>query len=99
MQSIKRYIYFVLSSELIKVEFSWWDDQKKKRFKRKLVREFSLTKGLLSNRQFFQSSHGGSKERTTVKDNTGGVCQLNTADLTLTYKNDLLNWLLRPKYC
>ena len=28
MQSIKRYMNFVLTSELTKVEFSWWDDQK-----------------------------------------------------------------------
>ena len=28
MQSIKGYMNLVLSSELIKVEFSWWDDQK-----------------------------------------------------------------------
>ena len=48
MQSIKRYMNIVLSSELIKVEFS--------------------------NCQFFQSTHGESKERTTVKSNdTGGV--------------------------
>ena len=73
---------------------------KKQRFKRKLVREFSLTKGLRSNRQLFQSTHGESKERTIVKSNdTSGVWQLKTADLILTYKENLLNWVSRLKYC
>ena len=65
---------------------------KKQRFKHKLVWEFSLAKGLPSKRQFFQSTHGGSKEWTTARSNdTGGVWKLKTADLALTYKDNLLN--------